>query len=98
MEITYFEHTAAHEFGHRIMGAYGGRTYSWTHNQSSTELTQVPLPGTTYPANGEIDLMKYAERRVKRQDRWDRSVASVQDVKGLLWLVRVKFQEGKTND
>ncbi|MDR2924555.1 MAG: hypothetical protein LBU76_01125, partial [Azoarcus sp.] len=87
-----FEHTAAHEFGHRIMGAYGGRTYSWTHNQSSTELTQKPLPRTAHPSSGEIDLMKYAEYRTDEQDKWQRAVASEQDVKGLLWLTRVKFR------
>ncbi|MDR2925321.1 MAG: hypothetical protein LBU76_05160 [Azoarcus sp.] len=87
-----FERTAAHEFGHRIMGAYGGRTYSWTHNQSSTELTQKPLTGTAHPPSGEIDLMKYAKYKTGKRDEWQRAVASEQDVKGLLWLTRVKFQ------
>jgi len=74
------------------MGAYGGRKYSWTHNSSSTGLTQQPLPGTSYPSSGEIDLMQYSKAPYSIQDRWDRSVASEQDVTGLLWLTRVKFQ------
>jgi hypothetical protein len=75
------------------MGAYGGRTYSWTHNQSSTELTQKPLTGTAHPPSGEIDLMKYAEKESFPgcYELWSRSVASEQDVKRLLWLTRVKF-------
>ena len=75
------------------MGAYANRKYSWTHNYSSTEISQQPLPGTSYPETGEIDLMKYAEIRPDERERWRRSVASVQDVKSLLWLARVEFNE-----
>ena len=86
-----FECAAAHEFGQRIMGAYGNIAYSWTHNHSSTEISQQPLPGTSYPATGEIDLMKYADIRPSERERRSRSVASVQDVRSLLWLARVEF-------
>jgi hypothetical protein len=76
------------------MGAYGGRVYSWTHNETSTEISQKPLAGTFDPTNGEIDLMKDAAHKAGTFERWDRSTASEQDVKGLLWLSRVKFIGG----
>jgi hypothetical protein len=86
-----FMNTAAHEFGHRILDSYGGWDYSWEHKGTSGKWIQQPNSGTSYPASGEIDLMKYAENRVPAHDEWDRSVASEQDVKGLLWLTRVEF-------
>jgi len=91
-----FEHTAAHELGHLILNECGdGRVipaYSWSHKSTSTILTQKPLDNNPVPASGEIDLMHYhSERPSNMQDYWARSVASENDVKGLLWLSRVKF-------
>jgi hypothetical protein len=91
-----FKHTAAHEFGHRILGAYGDdRTYSWAHKSTSGKIDQQSNPGTSHPASGEIDLMKYSEAALPYtfEDYWDRSIAAEEDVKSLLWLARVKFDD-----
>jgi hypothetical protein len=53
---------------------------------------QSPLPGTSYPATGEIDLMKYAASRSFPPGYLDRSIAAEEDVKSLLWLARIKFE------
>jgi cephalosporin-C deacetylase-like acetyl esterase len=93
-----FEHTAAHEFGHLILNVYGAGSspdYSWSHKGTSTVISQSPLPGTSYPATGEVDLMKYTENSQlpgTYRDYWDRSIAAGQNVKSLLWLVRVEFK------
>jgi hypothetical protein len=47
--------------------------------------------GHIHPVSGEIDLMKYTDS-VPPLDLLGRFVASEQDVKGLLWLSRVKFK------
>jgi hypothetical protein len=104
-----FKHTAAHEFGHLILNGYGNDgfipEYSWGHKNTSTIETQAPLPGTSIPVNGEIDLMTYYDwkntypNKITRpwllsggwQEYWGRSVAAEQDVQGLLWLCRVRF-------
>ncbi|APU28243.1 hypothetical protein UYA_00400 [Ectopseudomonas alcaliphila JAB1] len=91
-----FEHTAAHELGHLILNEYGDGgvipEYSWSHKSTSTILTQKPLENNPVPASGEIDLMHYhSDGPSNMQDYWARSVASEKDVKGLLWLARVKF-------
>jgi hypothetical protein len=90
-----FYHTAAHEFGHRILGAYGGRSYSWKHKGRSGKYFQTANAGTSYPAQEEVDLMKYSEAYLPstHQDWWDRSIAAEEDVKGLIWLLRVKFND-----
>jgi hypothetical protein len=104
-----FKNTAAHEFGHLILNGYGNDgfipEYSWGHKNTSTIETQAPLPGTSIPASGEIDVMTYYDYEHSYpntithplqlpgawQEYWDRSVASEQDVKGLLWLCRIRF-------
>lgn len=91
-----FEHTAAHELGHLILNEYGDGgvipEYSWSHKSTSTILTQTPLENNPVPASGEIDLMHYHSNGPSNmQDYWARSVAAEKDVKGLLWLARVKF-------
>jgi hypothetical protein len=57
-----FLETSAHEIGHEILSAYGGDTYSYGHRGSSTVVSQRRKPlgdgGVSYPASGEIDLMK----------------------------------------
>jgi hypothetical protein len=90
-----FERTTAHEFGHRVLGAYGGRDYSWTHKGTSGKYTQKANSGTNYPANGEIDLMKYSEQPFQGyyQHLFGRSIAAEEDIKGLLWLARMKFND-----
>lgn len=85
-----FEVTAAHEIGHDILSAYGGKGYSYKHKGSSS-LFQNPTPGSKYPHSGEIDLMKYFDER-NPPDFYSRVKASETDVKSLLWLSRVKFK------
>ena len=66
--------------------------YSWSHKSTSTVLTQKPLDNNPVPAGGEIDLMHYHSDGPRNMlDYWARTVASENDVKGLLWLARVKF-------
>ena len=90
-----FECVAAHEFGHRILGAYGNRGYSWGHKGTSGKYSQTANPGTSYPAIGEIDLMKYSKAPLPNtyQDRWNRTIAAEEDVKALLWLARIKSND-----
>jgi hypothetical protein len=100
-----FKRTAAHEFGHFILAAYGGggfwKGYSSTHKGSSTWASQEPIPGKHVPLTGEIDLMHYHENRhinaMPRDpvlaDRLSRTVAAEQDVNSLLWLSRIRFND-----
>ncbi len=95
------EHTAAHEFGHLVLNDYGDGglipEYSWSHKQTSSVLTQSPNDNHPVPGNGEIDVMHYHSDYPRGpqgyQNYWSRSVASEQDVKGLLWLSRVRFND-----
>lgn len=89
-----FGETAAHELGHEILSAYGGDSYSYGHKGSSTVVTQstrsVANGGVSYPASGEIDLMKYYNGS-RPGDFYSRVYASEQDVKSLLWLAKLNF-------
>lgn len=91
-----FLETAAHELGHEILSAYGGGEYSYGHRGSSTMITQtakdVSEGGSIYPRTGEIDLMKYYNG-VRPRDFYNRVLASEFDVKSLIWLSRVKFDD-----
>lgn len=59
-------------------------------------VTQTPMSltdgGVSYPASGEIDLMKYYSGR-RPADFYSRVVACGIDVKSLLWLARVAFDD-----
>nr|WP_298117355.1 PAAR domain-containing protein [uncultured Pseudomonas sp.] len=96
-----FEHTAAHEVGHLILNEYGDGglvpEYSWSHKETSTVLTQSPVANHPVPGSGEVDVMHYHSDSPRGpqgyQDYWNRAVASEQDVKGLLWLTRVQFDD-----
>jgi hypothetical protein len=91
-----FSETAAHELGHEILSAYGGDEYSCGHRGSSTVITQAAKPvsegGSRYPTTGEIDLMKYYNGSRPR-DFYNRVLASEFDVKSLIWLSRVQFDD-----
>ena len=96
-----FMHTAAHEFGHLALNEYGDGGliphYSWSHKGTSTILTQKRNDNNYIPKSGEIDVMHYFTDDPygagAYSDFWARSVISEQDVKGLLWLSRVKFDD-----
>jgi hypothetical protein len=95
-EDDAFKETSAHEIGHEILSAYGGEDYSYGHRGSSSVITQTTLEltdgGVSYPASGEIDLMKYYNG-TRPADFYHRVVACEIDVKSLLWLARVEFDD-----
>lgn len=90
-----FQLTAAHEVGHLILDSFTRftfrRDYSWSHKGTSTQYTQVALKNTPMPRTGEIDLMKYSDNPVSMQQQWLHTVASAEDVKGLIGLAGVVF-------
>lgn len=92
---TQFSETASHEIGHEILSAYGGDAYSYSHRGTSTIVTQkakkVAQGGANYPATGDIDLMKYHNGTTNNY--YSRVIASEVDVKSLIWLSRVKFND-----
>jgi uncharacterized Zn-binding protein involved in type VI secretion len=91
-----FKETSAHEFGHLILNEYGGGlipTYSWTHKDSST-LMQNPKGNHPTPKSGEVDVMHYfSSYTSSASELQSRMAASEQDVKSLLWLARVEFDD-----
>ncbi len=89
-----FKLDAAHELGHVVLNKYAPHSspdYSWSHKGTSTVLTQEALTGTPMPNAGEIDLIKYSDHHLGASDIYSRSVAANEDVNGLIWLSRVKF-------
>lgn len=48
------------------------------------------IPWNVMPAQGEIDVMKYGKYR---PDMYTRLVAADEDVQGLIWLSRIKFDD-----
>jgi hypothetical protein len=95
-EDNAFKETSAHEFGHEILSAYGGENYSYGHRGTSTVITQTTLAltdgGLSHPASGEIDLMKYYNGSPP-PDFYTRCVACETDVKSIIWLARVEFDD-----
>lgn len=85
-----YKETAAHEIGHSILQAYvgggAGQDYSYYHKGSSD--LQDPIPGTSYPSSGEIDLMKYAEQGTPDRKR---TIAAVEDVLGIIWCGKINI-------
>ncbi|EAN4680378.1 hypothetical protein EHN46_15805 [Salmonella enterica] len=90
-----FKLTAAHEMGHIVLDKYGTGTnqdYSWTHKGTSTIL-QNKRSGFPMPLSGEIDIMKYSDKKVNFDEIISRSIAANEDVNGLIWLSRIKFND-----
>jgi hypothetical protein len=86
--------TSAHEYGHAVLKAIGGTSLSWGHKGTSTTLTQKPLSSSpTYPASGPIDLMIYYNGS-QPLDYAVRVVAAEEDVKRLIYLSQIDFDEG----
>ncbi|HEF0010724.1 PAAR domain-containing protein [Citrobacter braakii] len=91
-----FKLDSAHEMGHILLNKYGAGSspdYSWSHKKTSTVLTQEPLPGFKMPRQGEIDLMKYSDNPAPALIQYSNSIAANEDVKGLIWLSRVEFND-----
>jgi hypothetical protein len=91
-----FQATVAHEFGHIILMDYGDIAYSWSHDSTSKIITQSPMSGLQhhYPiGNLEVNIMHYHDQYEPKPEHWYRATASETDVKGLLWLCRVKFND-----
>ena len=86
-----FQHTAAHEFGHSVLRARGGRKFSWEHKGTSTRFGNLIDRTPKLPTNGEIDLMKYYVTDLSESDIKVRSVASGDDVRRLISLAEVDF-------
>ena len=96
--IEDFKYTSAHELGHSILSAYGGKYYSITHDDSS-KISQVPNDKKSYldeKKEGEINLMHYFKDD-PIQSKYDYSLlkASDKDVLGLLWLTKLSINENK---
>lgn len=101
LEINYlssaesrFKMDSAHEMGHIVLDKYGDGSspdYSWSHKGTSSVMTQEPLGGFPMPRTGEIDLMKYSDNPSPSYIQFLNSIAASDDVKGLIWLSRVKF-------
>ena len=80
-----FRRVAAHELGHSIVASTQGREESYTHHGTST-MTQSTLPSApSYPARGEIDLMRYYDESQPRPPNYYiRSTASERDVRAMV--------------
>ncbi|MFE2282907.1 helix-hairpin-helix domain-containing protein [Streptomyces sp. NPDC059443] len=93
-----FEQVSAHEFGHSVLWAWGGKSLSWGHkgtvNDSLLSIWdfQDPSPSATpYPTTGEIDLMKYYTDSLP-SDFYSRVIAAGEDVQRLINLSSVTLR------
>ena len=90
-----FQYTAAHELGHSILKAYGGKWYSFTHDRSS-KIWQTPNGNKSYAiekSSGEINLMHYfKDDPYQSKYDYDLIYASEQDVLGLIWLTKLMIR------
>ncbi|WP_445711449.1 hypothetical protein [Flavobacterium sp.] len=90
-----YRYTSAHELGHTILRKYGGKWYSFTHDDSSS-ITQNPNGNQSYKkqkSNTEINLMHYFKDDPS-QSQYDYNiiVASERDVLSLIWLTKIEIQ------
>ncbi|MCV6629056.1 MAG: hypothetical protein OIF50_04265, partial [Flavobacteriaceae bacterium] len=92
--ITYhnFIETSAHEIGHQLISELDGKYQSYTHKGTShwSMIMQIPVEGTKYPIEGEIDLMKYADD-YKPINYLERVVLSENECLGVLWLTKIEI-------
>ncbi len=86
---------SAHEFGHSVLEYFGDADLSWTHKGSTNKYLQNTKPTTPgYPSTGEIDLMKYYDRKknaVSATSLHSRTLADEVDVMRLVWMSKVTF-------
>lgn len=80
-----FARTAAHEIGHGFLTNAFGIGWSWGHEGTSSMLGGMHSDVDPYPASGEIGLMPYYGG-IPPWDYYNRSVASENDVKTLLYI------------
>jgi len=82
-----FSLNAAHEIGHSFLTDAFGIPWSWGHENTSSILGGMHSDAAPYPTTGEIGLMPYyGGLPSSYQDLFDRSIASENDVKTLLYI------------
>ena len=85
-----FAMTAAHEIGHAFLTSAFGIHWSWGHGGTSSIFGRMAAAAPLYPKSGEIELMTYYRRNplatICRQDILQRTIASENDVKTLLYI------------
>ncbi|MEU8526412.1 helix-hairpin-helix domain-containing protein [Streptomyces sp. NPDC048629] len=93
-----FEKTAAHEFGHSVLDAWGGKGLSWGHKGSVNanpfkfwNFQDYSPSATAHPATGEIDLMLYYTD-AKPADYYSRVKAAEEDVLRLIGITGVTLR------
>ena len=89
-----FKYTAAHELGHSILDETMGTGVSWTHKGTSTVFQTESSSTPSYPASGELDLMYYYTG-AQPQDFHSRTIAAEEDVRRLIWLCQVDFDDAR---
>ena len=70
-EDLAFMETAAHEFGHDVLMASGGLSWSWGHEGTSGGFfySRRSASAPSRPATGELNLMKYYQGGPVSYDR-----------------------------
>ncbi|MDJ0460398.1 helix-hairpin-helix domain-containing protein [Streptomyces sp. H27-C3] len=93
-----FEKTAAHEFGHSVLEAWGGKALSWGHKGTVNanplkfwNFQDFSSSATPHPTTGEIDLMKYYTD-AGPADFHSRVVAANEDVLRLIGVTGVTLR------
>jgi hypothetical protein len=85
-----FAMTAAHEIGHAFLTSAFGIHWSWGHGGTSSIFGRMAATAPPYPKSGEIELMTYYRSNplatIYRQDILQRTIASENDVKTLLYI------------
>jgi hypothetical protein len=89
-----FKIVAAHEFGHRVLTEFYKVETSWGHKETSGLIFQNVHENSKYPTVGEIDIMKYYNEKMPL-DYYQRLAVVEKDVKALIWLSRVDFDDKK---
>ena len=93
--VADFKHTCAHEFGHSVLGYFGGIKLSWGHKGSTHIFPQSAKKSTPgHPVHGDIDVLKYYDRKknvVPINNFYKRSRIAEIDIKRLVWLSDITF-------
>ncbi len=67
--------------------------YSYGHKGSVNTITQqMKDDAPEFPLTGEIDLMPYFKDYFQH-NYYGRRVASEEDVKGIIWLIKMKLEK-----